>query len=554
MSERAKKLLLVFPPLTVPTAPPLGVALLKGYIERELPQWQVVILDLNVWLFNRLLQPGSLRGKLNRTTFPEAVLAEVALEKGAEVFRGGSQATEFYTAPERYDLYGELFSRFTHAFGQELAGYCRDFEHDAAPHPLITEMIGQIIAQKPHCVGLSLSYGDQLPAGITIGRILRKKFGLKVIMGGSVFSGSPQQFLTTYPDVADLVVAGEGEAALKQYLSDGLEPAEVPGGNWLHNGLVRGNAPELCHDLDRLSPPDFSDCNLNNYYSPRPVIPLLLSRGCYWRRCTFCAHYRSAGMTYRRHGIDYVIAMLRGFTERGIRHFAFIDEMISPAYFQKLAKGIREAGLDIAYYALARPEKAFTPELLRQIAASGCRFILWGVESACQRILDLMDKGTQVAEVRKVLHDSAAAGIANHVYIICGFPTETPLELAETVKFLMELRGSIHGVHRGPFVLQKDTPIYDAPEKYAITRVGVAGEDVLGGRCDFEVASGMTPTEAREIFNSLQPVFRAFSPYAPHLPNFRDHALLVYDKAGVSLRPDRRIFPHIVYPDGSTQG
>jgi hypothetical protein len=46
-SGAKRKLLLIYPPLTVPTSPPLGSAMLKGYIERELPQWQVKVLDLN---------------------------------------------------------------------------------------------------------------------------------------------------------------------------------------------------------------------------------------------------------------------------------------------------------------------------------------------------------------------------------------------------------------------------------------------------------------------------------------------------------------------------
>jgi hypothetical protein len=36
---RDKKAVVVFPPLTMPTSPPPGAALLKGFVERELPEW-----------------------------------------------------------------------------------------------------------------------------------------------------------------------------------------------------------------------------------------------------------------------------------------------------------------------------------------------------------------------------------------------------------------------------------------------------------------------------------------------------------------------------------
>ena len=31
-----KKILLIFTPLSIPTSPPLGIVMLKGYIEREM--------------------------------------------------------------------------------------------------------------------------------------------------------------------------------------------------------------------------------------------------------------------------------------------------------------------------------------------------------------------------------------------------------------------------------------------------------------------------------------------------------------------------------------
>jgi radical SAM superfamily enzyme YgiQ (UPF0313 family) len=144
------------------------------------------------------------------------------------------------------------------------------------------------------------------------------------------------------------------------------------------------------------SRPDFSDTDPRRYFSPESLVPLLLSRGCYWRRCTFCVHYRSAGLTYRMHSMDFAIEMLRGFVAKGIRHFAFIDEMISPPHFIRLARAIKEAGLDIAYYALTKPNDEFTAEHLLVMAESGCKYLLWGLESGNQRVLDLMDKGTKV--------------------------------------------------------------------------------------------------------------------------------------------------------------
>src|SRR5580700_2503403 len=104
---REKTIVLVFPPLTMPTSPPLGASMLKGFIERELPDWRVKVIDLNLWTFERLfkmLAEGTLR--LDEKQFPGGALAEIALGEAAQVFRGRRGEGLFYERPDRYETYG----------------------------------------------------------------------------------------------------------------------------------------------------------------------------------------------------------------------------------------------------------------------------------------------------------------------------------------------------------------------------------------------------------------------------------------------------------------
>jgi hypothetical protein len=299
--------------------------------------------------------------------------------------------------------------------------------------------------------------------------------------------------------------------------------------------------------IDYYGVPDFSDTDPKRYFSPEPIIPLLLSRGCYWRRCTFCVHYRSAGLTYRVHSMDFTIEMLRGFVAQGIRNFAFIDEMISPPHFEKLAQAINEAKLDIAYYALTKPTKEFTSEKLLEMAESGCKYLLWGLESASQRVLDLMDKGSKIEDVSRLLKRAYAAGIFNHTFMICGFPTETEAEYTQTLKFLDDHKDYIYAVHRGVFGLEPESPIFEHAERFGITRKWLVKDTPTGGRWGYEVSSGMSQERAVEIFSASLPLLREFNPYARFLANYRDHALLIYDRRGTQLKPGDRRFPTIQF-------
>jgi hypothetical protein len=543
-----KKLVLVFPPLTMPTSPPLGSAMLKGFIERELPEWRVKVLDLNLWMFNRLfelLETGQLL--LDPKTFSEGEAARRGLLEAARAFRGRDDGEAFYRRPEDYDRYGDLFLRLTDLFSRAFCAYCDTHDEQKPLPPLIQEMFDRILAEQADCVGFSMIFTEQLALGALLGKLLRKRHGFKVLMGGSCFADTAEHFVRWYPEAADVLIAGEGEDALKALLCNLDSPELVPGAVFLRDGVVRKIPGSFRDDLDFFGRPDFSDLNLRDYYSPEPVIPVLLSRGCYWRRCTFCVHYRSAGLSYRMHSKKFVIEMLQDFAARGIRHFAFIDEMIAPKHFEWLARAIKEAKLDIAYYALSKPVRYFTPQILSLMAQSGCKYMLWGLESGNQRVLDLMDKGTVVADVAMTLRRSAQAGIRNHVFLICGFPTEAEEEFQDTLRILDENRDCIDAVHRGTFTLERKSPIFDSPEKYGISRVWMKKDDPCGGRWGYETSSGMSAARAWEVFVAALPFFRAFNPYARTLANFRDHAMLVYECSAPHLKPQMRNFPKVHY-------
>ena len=57
------------------------------------------------------------------------------------------------------------------------------------------------------------------------------------------------------------------------------------------------------------------------------------------------------------------------------------------------------------------------PELLYR---SGCRKLIFGLESYNQRVLDSMKKGVELEVVDKTTEECLRIGIAMHFYLICG--------------------------------------------------------------------------------------------------------------------------------------
>ena len=152
---------------------------------------------------------------------------------------------------------------------------------------------------------------------------------------------------------------------------------------------------------------------------------LTVAHGCYWKKCAFCdigldyiQRYEPAPATLLADRIDAMIE------ETGESGFHFVDEAAPPSRLADLALELLDRGRAISWWGNIRFEEAFTPDLCRLLAASGCIAVTGGMEVASDRLLALMEKGITVAQVARVAH-AFKAGIMVHAYLMYGFPTET---------------------------------------------------------------------------------------------------------------------------------
>ena len=77
---------------------------------------------------------------------------------------------------------------------------------------------------------------------------------------------------------------------------------------------------------------------------------------------------------------------------------------------------------------------ALKDEEFALMAKAGCRFILWGFESANQKTLDMLQKGTKMERIEQDLKVSSGYGIWNHLTIMFGYPWESIEEERRTYK------------------------------------------------------------------------------------------------------------------------
>jgi hypothetical protein len=367
---------------------------------------------------------------------------------------------------------------------------------------IVERYVDEMLADDPDIVGFSL-HGSFDALSRAVRRRIRARSDATIVVGGSHSSYVAAVGFTSRlvdHEAFDVLVVGEAERTLPdliEVLEEDGDPVSVGNVYVCRDGqIVGGHAPPR-GGLDELPAPDFDQFDLDLYAVPNRVLPVMTARGCSWRKCAFCAHHATYGGTYHGHSMDRFVEVVATLAARYECHnFVIQDEELPPARARKVAQALIDAGLDdCSYYTYGRLVKGYDdPDLAALLARAGFRSFQWGLESGSQRVLDLMCKGTEVPVMEKVLHNFAAAGIANQCCTFVGFPGETREEAEETVDFLERNHDAVARMGMGAFTIDVLSPVHQHPEKWGVTY------DETGA---YSVESGLSHDEAEAFIQTF---------------------------------------------------
>ncbi len=514
------KTCLVFPPQIIPTSAPLGIALLKSYIESNL-KINVKNIDLNIYFHNNVID-NFLEEKFTLYNNQEKNKKSIELiKKTIEIFKNSNK--DFFN-PEIYNPCANEFLYLFEKIFSTNKPILNDFINNKKDlSGALSPFTKEITKEKPELVGFSILTIEQIYYALALAKKLKQELNPQIVIGGAAVRLFPKKFLKY--NFIDFVINGDGEIALKGLLEE-KNIEEIKNIIYKKNNQIISNKEENIN-INDAPIPDFSDFNLNDYFSPKRVITTLTSRGCYWKKCTFCADCNTTSMQYRAKDINKLTEELKLLKEKyNTNYFYFADEMISPLMFKKISATLIKEGLKIKYYVQARP-KDFNLELLKQMKQAGCTAIMWGVESACQRILDLINKGTNTIEIENTLKQSYAAGIKNAVYAFGGFPTETEEEYNKTIAWLKTNKEYIDLQFTGLFRLTKNSMIEKDISNFKVKSIKKS-EDEFDPNYDYETEEGINQKRSLELFNKNYTFFLSLNKFSPFLGKFRDHMLVYF--------------------------
>jgi radical SAM superfamily enzyme YgiQ (UPF0313 family) len=270
-----------------------------------------------------------------------------------------------------------------------------------------------------------------------------KEAGWRTIVGGP----EPAAYIPEYlASGADVVVIGEGEITVEELLH-AMREGDSHALDRVNGIAFRRDDGSVCQtpprpqisDLDRQPWPSRESVHIERYletwreHHGTGSISLITARGCPYH-CKWCSH-AVYGKTHRRRSPERVVDELEWILSRYSPDMLwFADDVftIHEGWLVRFAAEMKRRELKIPFECISRADR-MSPQVVDLIAELGCFRVWIGSESGSQRLLDAMQRGVTVEQVRSAVQLTKARGIQTGMFLMWGYEGEDLEDIEATV-------------------------------------------------------------------------------------------------------------------------
>lgn len=272
-----------------------------------------------------------------------------------------------------------------------------------------------------------------------------KSLGWTVVLGGPESAGYPAEYLARG---ADVVVVGEGEETMAELLpalaSRGAHRLHgVAGTVFVDEGgavVTNPERPKIA-DLDSIPWPDREAVDHGRYleawrtHHGAGSVNLITARGCPYK-CNWCSH-AVFGFSHRRRSVtdvaDEVAAILARYRPEQVW---YADDVftIQHSWLFAYAAELSRRGIRVPFETISRADRMMDEEVLATLARMGCERVWIGSESGSQRVLDAMQRGVTVEQVRWATKAAQRHGMQVGMFLMWGYEGETLEDVEATIE------------------------------------------------------------------------------------------------------------------------
>lgn len=249
---------------------------------------------------------------------------------------------------------------------------------------------------------------------------------------------------------ATAILRGEGEITLLEVVNALCNNRTINGIEGIThrvNGETVNEKPRaVMQDLDAFPFPAWELADLSEYKSRWKhhngyfSINMSTTRGCPFK-CNWCAK-PIYGNRYNSRSPENVVAEIKMLKQTyQPDHIWFCDDIfgLKPGWVNKFAELLKQEGIQIKYKIQSRVDLLLQENNIMSLADSGCETVWVGAESGSQKILDAMDKGTTVTQIREATLLLKKHHIRPAFFLQFGYPGETEADIQKTISMVTEL-------------------------------------------------------------------------------------------------------------------
>lgn len=301
---------------------------------------------------------------------------------------------------------------------------------------------------QPDVVALTVHSAISVKAAVTLSKTAQK-YNKPVIWGGYV----PTQMteLCFREGCVDYIVISEGELTFSELLAamqSGKSLYDIDGLAFKDKDGIHINTPREFADLSMFPTIDWSLIDAKQYgevfFRCKKMLYLYFSKGCP-AHCTFCYNPSYHRSCHRIRPVEHVVEEIEYLVKNcGVDGIYFADEYwwLDKPTRQRFFNLIREKELKFHWGAQTRLG-AFGKQELQELFDAGCRWLLFGIESADPDRLKQVKKGIDLSVAKEIYDTCKSIGITTQSAFIVGYPDETVDEIRKTVKLALHLDANL---------------------------------------------------------------------------------------------------------------
>ena len=429
---------ILLPPVIDPSMPWLAIYQLQSFIKNNLPECNVDAVDLNISFFNNIIENPY--KNFNDNNLFNAYFKIKEIEKQINMsFENWS--TKFKVGLGRQSL----SFNFNQNSSKELSQFI-EIENDFY-HQLAELLMKSVDVMKYEIVCFSITCYEQLITSLILSKIIKNvKKDITIAVGGNVISRIYEHIfnITNISLLIDYLIIKEGELPLInlillknnsniKYNTNSLFSVKT-------KEIIDSSINPEFVDIYKLPETKFLNIKLDLYFSPIPILPISLSRGCSWGKCTFCGIHSTWCSSYRKRSTKDVVDEIENHIKvHKVKCFRLVDESPSIKDILSFSKEIIKRKLDIRIEAYTNIVKILQKgEVARILYLAGFRQLFFGIESIDSDVLKISNKNINNPSFYiPILNNLTDNGISNYGFFMIGLPHDNIENEGKLLSFII---------------------------------------------------------------------------------------------------------------------